>query len=114
MPPSSRNSSSTCSPGAHRERPMRKWTRLVINASAAMALALPHPLHAQDPRFTEQPITVRSGTLDLSGTVTLPADLTRRVPVAVIVAGSGPTDRNGNGPLVQTDMYLQLAHALAS
>jgi pimeloyl-ACP methyl ester carboxylesterase len=37
-----------------------------------------------------------------------------RVPLAVIIAGSGPTDRDGNGvPGLQTDSYKLLAYALA-
>jgi len=44
----------------------------------------------------ESPYTIRSGALQLRGTLTLPRGVTRPVPVAVIIAGSGPTDRNGN------------------
>ena len=34
--------------------------------------------------------------------------------VVVIIPGSGPTDRDGNGPLVQTDTYRLLAEGLAT
>ena len=44
----------------------------------------------------ETPFTIQSGTLSLPGTLTLPAKYKRQIPVALIVAGSGPTDRNGN------------------
>ena len=44
----------------------------------------------------EIPFTIQSGTLMLPGTLTLPARYKRQIPVALIVAGSGPTDRNGN------------------
>lgn len=33
--------------------------------------------------------------------------------VVVILPGSGPTDRNGNGPMIQTDAYKLLAEGLA-
>ncbi len=48
----------------------------------------------------------------LYGTMTLPAD-TVKVPVVLIIAGSGPTDRDGNNPLgVSSDTYKMLAEAL--
>jgi pimeloyl-ACP methyl ester carboxylesterase len=37
-----------------------------------------------------------------------------RVPVLLIVPGSGPTDRNGNGPFLQLGTYQKLAGALAA
>lgn len=36
-----------------------------------------------------------------------------RGPAVLIIAGSGPTDRNGNGPIISTDTYRSLAHGLA-
>jgi hypothetical protein len=37
-----------------------------------------------------------------------------RAPTAIIIAGSGPTDRDGNSTLgLKTDTYKLLAHALA-
>lgn len=36
------------------------------------------------------------------------------VPVALIIAGSGPTDRDGNSPFGSTDSYRLLAQALES
>ena len=39
----------------------------------------------------------------------------RKIPVALIIAGSGPTDRNGNNTMgLQTDVYKMLAHALSA
>ena len=83
-------------------------------AIIATLLVAPAALSAQaDTTWREQPFSLVRGAVTLVGTTTLPRDISRPVPVAVIVAGSGPTDRNGNGPLVQTDLYLQLAHQLA-
>jgi uncharacterized protein len=57
---------------------------------------------------------VQSGEARLAGTLTLPADARGPMPVALIVAGSGPTDRNGNNPpLLRTNTYAQLAWGLA-
>jgi uncharacterized protein len=62
----------------------------------------------------ETPYTIRSGTLGLAATLTLPRGVAGRVPVAVIIAGSGPTDRNGNSMLgIRPNSYAQLAWRLA-
>ena len=54
-----------------------------------------------------------SGSLTLEGTLMLPAG-TGPFPAAVIIAGSGPTDRDGNAPGgIATDMYAMLARGLA-
>jgi pimeloyl-ACP methyl ester carboxylesterase len=66
----------------------------------------------------ELPFEFQSGTFVLPGTLTLPANYTTQIPVALIVAGSGPTDRNGNavGPLraqSNSNLYAILAWQLA-
>jgi pimeloyl-ACP methyl ester carboxylesterase len=43
----------------------------------------------------------------------LPKATARRGPAVLIIAGSGPTDRDGNGPLISTDTYRLLAAGLA-
>ena len=57
-----------------------------------------------------------AGGVRLSGTLLLPEGAApgRRVPAVVLVAGSGPTDRNGNQPpLLWTGLLKQLADVLA-
>jgi uncharacterized protein len=66
----------------------------------------------------ELPFEFQSGTFSLPGTLTLPANYSSQIPVALIVAGSGPTDRNGNsaGPLRaanNSNLYAILAWQLA-
>jgi uncharacterized protein len=66
----------------------------------------------------ELPFSFQSGALTLPGTLTMPANYSARLPVALIVAGSGPTDRNGNstGPLRSqnnSNLYAILAWQLA-
>ena len=62
----------------------------------------------------EVPYTLRSGGLELGGTLTTPRGLTKPVPVVVIIAGSGPTDRNGNSMMgIRPNSYAQLAWGLA-
>jgi pimeloyl-ACP methyl ester carboxylesterase len=62
----------------------------------------------------ESPYTIRSGALELGGTLVMPRGATGRVPVVVIIAGSGPTDRNGNSLMgIRPNSYAQLAWQLA-
>jgi len=63
----------------------------------------------------ESPYTIHSGTLGLAATLTLPRGAGAAVPVAVIIAGSGPTDRNGNSLMggIRPNSYAQLAWRLA-
>jgi len=62
----------------------------------------------------ESPYTIKSGALELGGTLVMPRGASGRVPVAVIIAGSGPTDRNGNSLMgIRPNSYAQLAWRLA-
>ena len=62
----------------------------------------------------ESPYTIHSGALELGGTLTVPRGVTGRVPVVVIISGSGPTDRNGNSMMgIRPNSYAQLAWRLA-
>ena len=62
----------------------------------------------------ESAYTIRSGNLELGGTLAVPRSANGPVPVVVIVAGSGPTDRNGNSVMgIRPNSYAQLAWRLA-
>ena|SRR3989442_1297660 len=62
----------------------------------------------------ESPYTIKSDALELGGTLVMPRGATGRVPVVVIIAGSGPTDRNGNSLMgIRPNSYAQLAWQLA-
>ena len=62
----------------------------------------------------ESPYTIRSAGLELGGTLTVPLSAAGKVPVVVIIAGSGPTDRNGNSMMgIRPNSYAQLAWGLA-
>ncbi|MET0278095.1 MAG: alpha/beta fold hydrolase [Pseudorhodoplanes sp.] len=50
----------------------------------------------------------------LHGTLARSAKGPERGPAVLIIAGSGPTDRNGNGPQLSTDTYRKLAEGLAA
>ena len=68
---------------------------------------------AQDTSFTELPQVLKTSTGDITGTLTIPRK-SERIPIALIIAGSGPTDRDGNNPFMKNDCLKQLAHALAA
>ena len=81
---------------------------ILLLALAAQADTLP-PAAA-----LETPFTFRSAALQLGGTLTVPRGATTPVPVVVIIAGSGPTDRNGNSIMgIRPNSYAQLAWRLA-
>ena len=62
----------------------------------------------------ESPFVGKSSGFTLYGTVTVPRDAKGPVPVVLIIAGSGPTDRNANSPAgVRSNTYAQLSWRLA-
>src|SRR5438093_12086491 len=62
----------------------------------------------------ESPYTIHSGHLGLGATLTVPRGARGTVPIAVIIAGSGPTDRNGNSVMgIRPNSYAQLGWRLA-
>ena len=64
--------------------------------------------------FTTEDVTLEIEAGTLYGTLLIPAD-TAQPPVALLIAGSGPTDRNGNSPLLpgRNDSLELLAEGLA-
>ncbi len=68
---------------------------------------------AADSSFIETAITLKTTTGDIFGTITLPKKFTT-IPVVLIIAGSGPTDRNGNNNFMKNDGLKQLAFALSA
>ncbi len=82
----------------------------------AAGLATSMPARAEDFKSTD----VRfpgAGGIALAGTLVMPdrASPQNKVPAAVLIAGSGPTDRDGNNPLIpaRIDLLKQIAELLA-
>lgn len=87
---------------------MNRTTFLAATGGALAMAAFPHAAQA-----AESDITLQTRTGSIFGTLTLPPTAPP-FPVVLIIAGSGPTDRNGNaGPQVRSDAYKLLAAALA-
>lgn len=80
-----------------------------------LALLLPALLLAPAHAASEQALALTTPTGTLHGTLALPAAITTPLPVALIIAGSGPTDRDGNSAVLpgRNDSLKQLAGALA-
>jgi uncharacterized protein len=64
-----------------------------------------------DSPFFEQTIKLHTATGDIAGTLMLPTE--GKMPVALLIAGSGPTDRNGNNSYMKNESLKMLAQALA-
>jgi len=93
--------------------------RLVVRRVSADSVSASRPLvvHAPAPPpagVVEEPFDWSDGAQQLAGTLTRPERSRGRIPVALIIAGSGPTDRDGNSRLgFRMDVYKKLAWALA-
>jgi uncharacterized protein len=62
-----------------------------------------------DSLFTESEIVLNTTTGDIIGTLTIPNN-SKTTPIVVIIAGSGPTDRDGNNTLgVKANTYKMLS-----
>ena len=69
-------------------------------------------MEIKDTTLTETKVILETKTGQIFGTLTTPKRFFK-IPVALIIAGSGPTDRDGNGPMLKTNAYKKLAYALA-
>ena len=64
-------------------------------------------------QIVENELIIETNEAKLSGTLVIPEGKTK-IPVVLIIAGSGPTDRNGNATKgLSTDAYKLLANDLA-
>ena len=62
--------------------------------------------------YVETDIVLETPTGKIYGTLTTPKQFSK-IPVSLIIAGSGPTDRNCNNSMMKSDAYKKLAHELA-
>ena len=62
--------------------------------------------------YVETDIVLETPTGKIYGTLTTPKQFSK-TPVSLIIAGSGPTDRNCNNSMMKSDAYKKLAHELA-
>ena len=62
---------------------------------------------------TDLPYTLQRGDVTLHGSLMMPKRAKKQLPIVVLHAGSGPTDRNGNSVATQNNCLKQLATMLA-
>ncbi len=72
-------------------------------------LLLAGTLFSQEP--AEHSLSLETETGTLKGTLLLPA-AQEKIPIVLIIAGSGPTDRNGNNPMMTNNSLKMLAEGL--
>lgn len=75
-------------------------TGMSISNAQTSPMSLSNGSPSRETTFTVEPTTAATQTGTLYGTLTLPKSRSR-VPVALIIAGSGPTDRDGNSVLLK-------------
>ncbi|MCO8170116.1 lysophospholipase [Pseudomonas sp. 21LCFQ02] len=92
----------------------KRTTIQALSAWLLLAVALlSTAAQAATPSVMQRPISVQTGNGTLYGTLLLPR-ASSPVPVVLLIAGSGPTDRNGNNPEGgRNDSLKQLAITLA-
>ncbi len=86
----------------------------ISSAQTAPKSSFKNALNGETP-FVAEPITLETSTAALYGTLERPQSRAP-VPVVLIIAGSGPTDRDGNSPLLPgaNHSLKLLAEALAA
>lgn len=76
--------------------------------------ATPPTTVINDPNVTETSFRHKTIWGDIPGTLAFPKNFDGKIPVVLIIPGSGPTDRNGNNPMgINSNSYLLLAKELA-
>ncbi|HEX6836195.1 MAG TPA: alpha/beta fold hydrolase [Polyangia bacterium] len=85
-----------------------------IEVKPGSAATAPPVRRAPPAGVVEQPFEIDNRSAKIAGVLWLPATRSGPVPVVIIIAGSGPVDRDGNsGGILRSDAYRQLAEALA-
>lgn len=93
----------------HASAPLQNLEAREASAGPPVVVARPAP-----DGVTEEPFEVTRDGVALRGTLWRPSSATGPTPVVVIIAGSGPTDRDCNSALgLRTDAYRLLAEGLA-
>ncbi len=81
------------------------------NSILILLLVISNLISSQEKLFTTQEIAVNSL---LNGTLYIPQNATKKTKLVILIAGSGPTDRNGNQKDVMNNSHKFLAENLAT
>lgn len=66
-----------------------------------------------DSSFVESSFILNTPSGDISGKILTPK-VFAQIPLALIIAGSGPTDRDGNNPMMKNESLKKLSYELAA
>jgi len=89
-------------------------TLLFFSALASLALAQPGNETIDSTLLSiDKDVYLHTETGKIAGSLLLPEGSTKQTPVVLIIAGSGPTDRNGNNSVMINNSLLLLAQELA-
>lgn len=92
-----------------------------LNAQHKLTGLLLSPYHESapqgaviDPSLTESPVLVKTLTGSVSGSLVVPNNVSGKIPVVLIIADAGPTDRDGNNPKagINGNTYKLMANGL--
>ncbi len=98
-----------CFPDHHK---MKKIIFLSIFPEYCLPLKQRHK-HRADASLNETPITYKNLSGSISGTLAIPKNASGKIPVVIIIADYGTTDRNGNNSQdVNDNSYKLLAEGL--
>jgi hypothetical protein len=84
---------------------IRLYILLLLVHASGLAVA------QQDTAFSGNKVVLETATGNIVGVMATPAGKSS-MPVALIIAGSGPTDRDGNNPVMKNNSLKMLAAAL--
>lgn len=82
---------------------------LIQSCSTSKELKFKKSMHRTDDQSLE--VQTKTDSFNIYGTLTLPKAETK-VPLAIIIAGSGPTDRDCNNPMGDSNAYKMIAESL--
>jgi pimeloyl-ACP methyl ester carboxylesterase len=92
-----------------------------LNAQHKLTGLLLSPYHESapqgaviDPSLTESPVLVKTLTGSVSGSLVVPNNVSGKIPVVLIIADAGPTNRDGNNPKagINGNTYKLMANSL--
>jgi len=85
--------------------------QIVFSADRQISGFTVQPAFDEAPDTSGQPLILKTQTGEIHGTLEIPKGQ-GPFPIVLLIAGSGPTDRNGNQPTLRNDSLKKLSHAL--
>ncbi|WP_457619157.1 alpha/beta hydrolase [Lutibacter sp.] len=69
-------------------------------------------LFSQEKNYTENQLSIPTKSVTINGTLLTPS-LSKKIPLVILIPGSGPTDRDGNNVLMKNNSLKFLAESLS-